>query len=76
VPVGVEMLAYRRLHKVRDAVVAKMRAMIDTGVGTEAAGAARDGVRSIRALRGTPTSEELDPHERSWMPTSGRTTPG
>jgi hypothetical protein len=36
VPAGVEMLAYRRLNQVRDAVVAKMRGMMRTGVGTEA----------------------------------------
>jgi hypothetical protein len=36
VPGGVERLAYRRLNHVRDAVVAKMRGMIRTGLGTEA----------------------------------------
>jgi hypothetical protein len=35
-PAGVELLAYRQMHPVRDAVVARMRGMIRAGVGTEA----------------------------------------
>jgi hypothetical protein len=36
VPAGVEVLAYRQVSAVRDAVVTKMRGMIRAGVGTEA----------------------------------------
>lgn len=35
VPAGVEMLAYRQMNPIRDAVVAKMRDMIRAGLGTE-----------------------------------------
>ena len=34
-PAGVEVLAYRQMNPVRDAVVAKMRGMIGAGLGTE-----------------------------------------
>jgi hypothetical protein len=39
-PAGVEVLAYRQLDPVRDAVVAKMRSLIRAGAGTEARGSA------------------------------------
>lgn len=44
-PAGMELLAYRQLDSVRDAVVAKLRSMILAGAGTEAR---RSGLMQLR----------------------------